>query len=207
MHITALTARKLLAVAALIPLAAFVTACGGGTVTVTVPPSAHKTSSPSSTPAPSPSSTLASTQAGPAECTTADLKVSVGSSNGAAGTIYYNLDFTNTSASNCFVQGYPGVSLVSAGSDAGKQIGAAATREPGTPSRPITLAPGKTGHAVFGVAEAGNFPPSSCKPVNAHWLKVFPPDQTVAAFAAFTTQTCASASVATMRIQAITSGA
>ena len=64
------------------------------------------------------------------------------------------------------------------------------------------LAPGQTANAALGVAEAGNFPASTCKQVTAHWLKVFPPDQTVAAYVAFTTQTCSSTSVATMRIAA-----
>ena len=141
------------------------------------------------------------------ECTTADLKVTRGQSNGAAGTIYYNIDFTNTSSSSCFVQGYPGVSLVSAGNGAGTQIGTDAKRVPVTPSHQIVLAPGQTANAALGVAEAGNFPASSCNPVTAHWLKVFPPDQTVAAYVAFTTQTCASTTTATMHISAITSGA
>ena len=131
----------------------------------------------------------------------------VGSSNGAAGTIYYNLDITNGSSSTCFLQGYPGVSLVSAGSDAGSQIGADAKRDAVTPSRQIVVAPGQTAHAVLGVTEAGNFPASKCNLVTAHWLKLFPPDQTVALYAPFTVQTCASTSLATMRITAISAGA
>ena len=117
------------------------------------------------------------------------------------------LDFTNTSASPCFVQGYPGVSLVSAGSNAGSQLGADAKRNPVTPSTQITLNPGEAAHADLGIAEAGNFPPGKCRMVTAHWLKVFPPDQTVAAYAPLTTQTCSSTSVATMRISALQSGA
>jgi hypothetical protein len=131
----------------------------------------------------------------------------VGSSNGAAGTIYYSLDFTNVSGSSCFVVGYPGVSLVSAGSNAGDQIGAAAKRDPVVTPKQIVLASGQTANAQFGVAEAGNFPASTCQPTTAHWLKVFPPDQTVAAYAPFTTQTCASTKTATLHIAALTAGA
>lgn len=135
------------------------------------------------------------------------LRVKIGSSNGAAGTIYYDIVFTNVGSGTCFLQGYPGVSLVSAGAAAGSQIGADAKRDVVTPTRQIMLAAGQTAHAVLGVAEAGNFPASKCNPVTAHWLKVFPPDQTVAAYAPFTTQTCASTSVPTMRITTISSGA
>lgn len=211
MSISAPSARRLFAVAALATSAAFVTACGtsssgppppGHTVIITEP----AVSSPAQS-APSPSSSGSATPTGPAECTTADLKVARGQSNGAAGTIYYNIDFTNTSSSSCFLQGYPGVSLVSAGDGSGSQIGADAKRTAVTPSRQIVLAPGQTANAALGVAEAGNFPASSCKPVTAHWLKVFPPDQTVADYVPFTTMTCASTSTATMHIAAITSGA
>ncbi|HET7018107.1 MAG TPA: DUF4232 domain-containing protein [Streptosporangiaceae bacterium] len=209
MSITAPGARRLAAVAALASSAAFVTACGSSpgpaspakSVTITVTQTASPTQ-----PTPSPSSSTPATPNGPAECTSADLKVNLGSSNGAAGTIYYNIDFTNTSSGSCFVQGYPGVSLVSAGDGSGAQIGADAKRAPVAPSHQIVLAPGQTANAALGVAEAGNFPASKCNETTAHWLKVFPPDQTVAAYVAFTTQTCSSNSVATMRISAITSG-
>lgn len=198
--------RRLLALSALGPVTAVVVACGtsssggspattGSTVTVTATPSSSG-SSPAGT----------SPSAGLAECTTAMLRVKIGSSNGAAGTIYFDIVFTNVGSGTCFLQGYPGISLVSAGSTAGRQIGADAKRDSVTPSRQIVLAAGQTAHAVLGVAEAGNFPASNCNPVTAHWLKVFPPDQRVAAYAPFTTQTCASTSVPTMRITTISSG-
>ncbi len=210
MSITAPGARRLAAAVAVVSSAAFVAACGSSSspaspaksVTITV----TQTASPSQQP-PSPSSSATPTPNGPAECTSADLKVAVGSSNGAAGTIYYNIDFTNASSGSCFVQGYPGASLVSAGDGSGSQIGADAKRVPVTPSHQIVLDAGQTAHAALGVAEAGNFPASTCKQVTAHWLKVFPPDQTVASYVAFTTQTCSSTSVATMHISAISSGA
>ena len=167
-------------------------AAGGGSQ-----PSPTATATGPSTPAP---------PAGPAECTTAALHVAVGQSNGAAGTIFYNLDFTNVTDAACFMQGYPGVSLVSAGNGAGSQIGADAKRDPVTPSKQILLPAQGTAHATLGIAEAGNFPASKCNQVSAMWLKVFPPDQTVAAYVPFTTQTCASTSVPTMRITALSAG-
>jgi hypothetical protein len=201
---------QLLVVAALGSVAALTAGCGtassggspGKTVTVTITPSSGGSSSAAPTPPNSPS-----TPAGPAECTTSALQVKVGASNGAAGTIYYSLDFTNVTSSSCFVEGFPGVSLVSAGNSSGSQVGADAKRDPVVTPKVIVLAPGQTANAQLGVAEAGNFPASSCHPVTAHWLKVFPPDQTVAAYAPFTTQTCATTSTATMHIAALTAGA
>jgi len=132
--------------------------------------------------------------------------VSAGTQQGAAGTMFYNVDFANASGSTCFLRGYPGVSLVSTGSDAGSQIGADAKRDAVQPAGTIMVAAGQTAHAVLAIVDAGNFPASRCDPVTAHWLKVFPPDQTAAAFVRFTTQTCASSSVPTMRITPISAG-
>jgi Protein of unknown function (DUF4232) len=161
-----------------------------------------------SSPAPATSTSGASSSApGTPECATASLRIGVSGGNGAAGTIYYNLGFTNVSGSPCVVQGYPGISLVSAPSGTGKQIGAPAKRAATTASRLITVNPGQTAHAELGIADAGNFPASSCHPVTAHYLKVFPPDQTAAAYLSFTIQTCASASVATMHIAPLTAKA
>jgi len=201
-------ARRALAVCMLASVASLAACSSGGTssptATVTVTRSGSGATAPASTPATTPAST---TPAGPAECTTGGLHVAVGSSQGAAGTIYYNIDFTNASSSSCILQGFPGVSLVSAGSTAGSQIGADAKRNSTTTSNPISVAPGQTAHAVLAIAQAGAFPASKCHPVTAHWLKVFPPDQTVAAYVSFSTQTCASTSVPTMRIAAISTGA
>ena len=208
MNLSAPGSRWLLALAVLTPVAACVSACGTISSTPSSPATVTNTvagGSPTSSPT-TPSTTPAPTSAGPAECGSAGLHVKVGPGNGAAGTAYYNIDLVNESGSTCFVQGYPGVSLVSAGSNAGSQIGADAKRDPVTPPRRIVLAPGQTAHAVLGVADAGNFPSSKCNPVSAHWLKVYPPDQTVALYAPFTTQTCASTSTATLRITTISAG-
>jgi hypothetical protein len=208
MSSSARATRRLLAVSLLSSVAVLAVGCSSGgtaspsdTVTVTAPPGA---TAPPSTPAPTGSAT---TPTGPAECTTAGLHVTVGTSQGAAGTIYYNIDFTNVSSSSCVLQGYPGVSLVTAGSTASSQIGADAKRSSASPANPTTLAPGQTAHAQLGITQAGAFPASTCQPVSAHWLKVFPPDQTVPAFLSLQTQTCASTSVSTMRIGTIGAGA
>lgn len=200
---SARVARRARVAAAFAFVAALAAGCGStSTTTVTVPVAQSSSPAASSSPAPPPTS-----PAGPAECTTASLRVTIGHGGAAAGTAYANIDFTNTSSTTCFLVGYPGVSLVSAGSNAGSQIGADAKRDPTVPSRVITLPPGRTAHALFAVIDALNYPPTLCQPVKAHWLKVFPPDQTSAAYLRFSTQTCASTSQPTMRIQRIRSGA
>jgi hypothetical protein len=107
---------------------------------------------------------------------------------GAAGSVYYPLDLTNTSGSTCTVFGYPGVSFVTGPS--GGLLGRAAHRNPVAPAAMVTLAPGQTAHATLQVAEAGNYDPAQCKPVAAHWLRIYPPNQTAPLYAQFTTQAC-----------------
>lgn len=209
---SATAARRMLAVSLLASVAALAAACSSGGAAATPTSTATAAHSPAgsgttSASAPTTAAPTTAAPAAPAQCPTTGLRVKAGSSNGAAGTIYYNIDFTNVSSSTCILQGYPGVSLVSAGSGAGSQIGADAKRDAVTAVHPITLAAGQTAHAVLGIAEAGNFPAASCNPVTAHWLKVFPPDQFGAAYVSFTAQTCASTSEPTMHITAISSGA
>src|SRR5579862_8235897 len=45
-------------------------------------------------------------------CASSQLAGSLGSPNGTAGTLYYQLGLRNTSEATCLVQGYPGVSFV-----------------------------------------------------------------------------------------------
>lgn len=206
--LSAAAGRRAFAGILLVSAAALATACSPGgpqpTATVTV----TRTASPPA--ATTPAATPAATQqpgAAAAQCPTAGLRVGVATQQGAAGTIYYNLNFTNISGTHCVLQGYPGVSLVTAGSNAGSQIGADAKRDAVTPVAAITLPPGRIAHAVLGVSQAGNYPASRCQPVTAHWLKVFPPDQYTAAYVKFTVRTCASTAVETLHITAISAGA
>jgi hypothetical protein len=198
-------ASRALSALALGIVGALAAACSSSTTTVTVPGPGNGSSptaaaSQGSSPTASASPTAA---AGPAECSSADLRVSLGRGGAAAGTAYTNLDFTNVSSTSCFMQGYPGVSLVTAGSNAGSQVGSDAKRDPVYPAHAITLGSGQTAHSVLGVVTAANFPPSKCQPVTAHWLKVFPPDSTVALYIHFTTQTCSSTSVPTMHVSTV----
>ena len=56
------------------------------------------------------------------------------------------------------------------------------------------------------VAQAGNYPASACQPVTAHWLRVFPPGDTVASYVDVSLGACASASAALLTVTPIRSG-
>lgn len=126
--------------------------------------------------------------------------------SGAAGSVYVPLDFTNTSSSACAMYGYPGVSFVTAASGAGQQIGAAARRSPAFAKVSVQLAPGATAHAWLQVAVAGNYPASSCHPVTARWLRIYPPGETVAGYLGHTFDTCSSASAPVLTVLPVRAG-
>jgi hypothetical protein len=182
-----------IAVAALLSTAALLAACDtasqstGGSAAASTPTAAATSASAapaSSAPATSSSSTAVTI------CAASALKAAVNTAKpgAAAGSIYYPLDLTNISGSTCTVFGYPGVSFVTGPS--GTLIGRAATRNPVKPATTVTLAPGQVAHATLQVAQAGNYDPAQCKPVTAHWLRIFPPDQTAPLFVSFTTKAC-----------------
>ena len=140
--------------------------------------------------------------AGPPACATSSLHVTQGTPQGYAGGVYQAIIFTNAGGASCTLYGYPGVSLVSASR---AQIGLAASRSSVTPVKLITLAPGATASAQLQIVDALNFPASTCNPVKAAYLRIYPPNQTVAVYLANTSQTC-SKPVQTLRISAVNAG-
>jgi len=88
----------------------------------------------------------------------------------------------------------------------GTQIGAAATRNAAVPRTVLTLTPGQTVHAELQVADAQNYPAAACGLVTAHWLKVYPPNQTAPLYVGFTSATCSKNKVI-LSVQAVQSGA
>jgi Domain of unknown function (DUF4232) len=176
-------------------LALALTACGSNTPASNAGQSSSASSTPASSAGASAGSSGGSTMqpAAPAagsQCPTSSLRVTVArlAGGGAAGTDYVPLDFTNVSGHSCQMYGFPGVSWVTG--HPGSQIGDAASRATTYGSQTVTLAPGGKAHAWLGIADAGNFPPSTCHEVTAHWMKVFPPDQYSALYASFTAQVC-----------------
>jgi len=99
-------------------------------------------------------------------CTAGDLGawVAVTQGNGAAGSIYYPLQFTNLSRHACAMRGFPGVSAVGRN---GHQLGSPASRDHVIPVRTVVLAPGATAHAIlrYGDVEVATSP--GCHPTTA----------------------------------------
>ena len=148
-------------------------------------------SSPAATSSPSDSPTAHTEPMIPAtQCPTSALRATVVKTRGgaAAGTFYVPIDFTNTSGHSCDMYGYPGVSFVTG--HPGSQIGTPASRQTTFGPQTVRLPSGATAHAWLGVVNVGNYSPSACAPVTAHWLKIYPPDQFTALFTKFTTQVC-----------------
>jgi len=176
-------------------------ACGSSapsarpTVTVTVTAPGGSTSS---------AAASATSLAGPPGCGTTALTARLGPGNGAAGSNYYPIEFTNNSGAACTLYGYPGVSLVTA---AGNQVGAAATEAPVYPRQLVTLDPGETAHAELQIADAQNYPSAACSPVAVHRLRIFPPGQMSALYLSVTATACARASVRLLSVQTVQPGA
>jgi hypothetical protein len=116
--------------------------------------------------------------------------VAVDQGNGAAGTIYYPLEFTNLSAHSCSLHGFPGVSAIDRG---GRQLGSPAGWDSRT-SNTVILAPGATAHAVLEYHDAVIGQSPGCHSVStASELRVYPPDQRTATHAFFDLQACSHA--------------
>jgi hypothetical protein len=120
-------------------------------------------------------------------CTAGDLAVWVNadSADGAAGTIYYHLDFTNISGATCHLYSWPGVT---ARNKAGKQLGVPAVRTSAIPATYVNIPPDGTAHSVLGYVDVQVS--KSCKPVTATSVKVFPPDDAGAQWAYFPVSAC-----------------
>jgi hypothetical protein len=167
-----------------------IAACGSGTpgaantVTVTVTPSAPSTSastgtSPRITPAPS---------ATTSSCLTRYLNGSTGLTQGTAGSVYVVIRFKNLDNVPCTLYGFPGVALA-AGTPV-TDVGQPSAESPTTTRELVTLQPGGYANSTLQIVDAGNYPPSECKPAKTTWLEVIPPNQTVPLNIPYSSQGC-----------------
>ena len=194
MDTTLLLTRRALPAVALTCAAVLATGCGSSSSTTTsggapsapaassAPPSSSAPATPASSPASSPA------PAGPGPCPTRSLQVKLGVSQGTAGSVYTTIDFTNISNVTCTLYGYPGVSLQTARPL--HQIGKPAKENPATPRKLVTLQPQTTANALLRIVDAGNYPAGTCGPATAHYLQVYPPNQTTPAYIKYKTQAC-----------------
>jgi uncharacterized protein DUF4232 len=195
MDTTLLLTRRAFPAVALTCAAVIATGCGsassttaGGSASPANAPSSAPASSPSSAPSAPASPTGSPTPAGPGPCPTRSLQVKLGVSQGTAGSVYTTITFTNISNVTCTLYGYPGVSLQTARPL--HQIGKPARENPATPRKLVTLQPQTTANALLQIVDAGNYPPSTCGPATAHYLQVYPPNQTTPAYIKYKTQAC-----------------
>ena len=136
-------------------------------------------------------------------CPTRSLALKLGLAQGAAGSTFQVIDFTNISNVTCTLYGYPGVSL--AGGKPVTQIGLAAAESHATARKLVTLPPGAIANAVLQIAHAVNFPPGKCRLVTADYLLIYPPNQTTPGYLRYTAQTC-SRKIQTLTISVVHPG-
>jgi hypothetical protein len=156
--------------------------------------------------------TLSSAAVAPS-CTTANLDVWLNTTgNGAAGSSYYNLNLTNLSSRSCTLFGYPGVSAIT---QAGIQLGSSAGRNAQHASSRITLTSARTARGfesstsrntatvILQITEAENFPASTCAPITASGLRVYPPGQKESTVVPFPFVGCAKAGPQFLHVEAV----
>jgi Protein of unknown function (DUF4232) len=136
-------------------------------------------------------------------CRADQIDLRLGAADGAAGTTYFPLVFTNRGTASCSLRGYPGVSSVTA--PAGRQIGAAARRSQAH-AVTVVLRPGDAASAAYGQAQALNYPRARCHPLTAHGLRVYAPNQTRARYLAIKHLACSSTTAGDSVIRPVVPG-
>jgi hypothetical protein len=140
-------------------------------------------------------------QAATPKCTTAGLVVWMDTNgNGAAGSIFYTLKFTNLSGHACTLFGHPGVIAVRLN---GARLGHAARWDPPAPSQ-VRLADGGTATAVLqysDVVTANNHCTAA-----AAGLRVRPPGQTASKVIPFPFTACANRALVYLAVQPVQKG-
>jgi Protein of unknown function (DUF4232) len=138
-------------------------------------------------------------------CTAHDLGawVAITQGNGAAGSVYYPLQFTNLSRHACAMRGFPGVSALDR---AAHQVGSPAGRDHAVPVRTVVLAPGATAHSVLRLSDVVLSTPG-CHPVySGIELRIYPPDQRRATLAAYDLAACAHAGPVFLHVGPVQAG-
>jgi hypothetical protein len=72
----------------------------------------------------------------------------------------------------------------------GAQLGSAGSRNPQHTPAAVTVAPRATAHVVLRIVDALNYPKSTCAPVTAAGLRVYPPGQTASKLVPFPFLAC-----------------
>lgn len=163
----------------------------GATATVTT--TVTETPTTPTTPTIPTSAGSSTSSSAPPRCVLGDLKVTLGPSEGAAGSTFIPLRITNTSTHPCRTRGFGGVSLVD--SPRAEPLGAPADRSRKSDVKPVVLQPGKRATATVQQANAENFSQAKCHPIPATGFRVYPPDETHAAYVPHRATACGSPAV------------
>jgi hypothetical protein len=126
-------------------------------------------------------------------CTAEDLGVwvAVSQGNGAAGSLYLPLQFTNLSRHACAMRGFPGVSAVDRNNH---QLGSPASWDHAVSARTVVLARGATAHTILRYSDVAVTTAPGCHPTFGTFeLRIYPPGQRGATYAAFDLQACSHA--------------
>lgn len=142
---------------------------------------------------------------GPPGCATRDLKATVGVAQGAAGSVYQVIDFTNIGTASCSLYGYPGIAL--AGGSPVTQIGMAASRSPQAGPALVTLKPGAVANTLLRITVAQNYPTSKCSPMASTYLQIYPPNQTTPIYLGYKSTGCSATGVNLLTVSVVQSGA
>jgi hypothetical protein len=147
--------------------------CSGSPATPTTPPATSSSPTPPPTPTTTPTaSTDPNAPAG--QCADGALAVSVEQVDAGAGSISYNVVFTNTGSSPCELRGAPGVSVVDA---SGAELGQPAAQVDDDAPATVSVA---AGASVTAPLQATNIDPDggpldNCPVVQGTGYRVYPP--------------------------------
>jgi hypothetical protein len=130
--------------------------------------------------------------------------VALDQGQGAAGSIFYPLEFTNLSRHACAMRGFPGVSATDSN---GRQLGSSASWDAVAPVRTVIVAPGATAHTVLRWSDAAVTTAPGCHPVFSTFeLRIIPPGQRVATHAFFDLEACSHAGVRYLGVEPVMPG-
>lgn len=215
MNSSSVSTRRLLTLGPALAVLALAAGCSASSTSSG--PASSSTSAPASSPS-APATTSAPTSAGGAtqpsstanpqaagsECSSSNLRVAKGASQGAAGSSYQVITFTNLGSAPCTLYGYPGVSLVAGNPLA--QVGAAADRQSGETPTVVTLQPQGVASDTLRIVDAQNFPSSKCGTVATTSIKIYPPGQTAPLYLNLSSTGCSQSATHLLTITTVVSG-
>ncbi len=140
------------------------------------------------------------TTSGASICGLSALTITLGETQGGAGSRFVPIVFTNKGSTPCTLNGYPTVSFVGDGN--GTQIGPSAINDSTTAPSLQTVQPGQAVSSLLRVAVAQNF--AGCTAVTPDGFRIAPPGSATSAFVAMTSlQACDNQNIQLLTVQAV----